>query len=256
VREPGHAAAEALVGLPDLVPLVIVRGSGATTRRLTALGAAAGVRVLAHADGGGVLYADASADAGVLRGLVTAGIDRLGVCNRLNLLLVHSARWEELSSLAAEALAAAGVRAVLPPHELPLGHEWALDGGNEATVTVAPVDGPAQAAALASRETSGIAATVCAQDEDAAVAFLSAWDGTGGFWNTTTRLLDGYRLLGVPETGISVDRVPGPRGPVTFPDLALRQFVVLPPGTSTPGGAAGDAPATGGSAAVAAALGG
>ena len=62
VPTPGHAGADALVGLPDLVPLVVVRGSGEVTRRLAALGAAAGTRVLAHADGGGVLYLDASAD--------------------------------------------------------------------------------------------------------------------------------------------------------------------------------------------------
>ena len=62
VPTPGHAGADALVGLPDLVPLVVARGSGEVTRRLSALGAAAGTRVLAHADGGGVLYLDASAD--------------------------------------------------------------------------------------------------------------------------------------------------------------------------------------------------
>ncbi|WP_130491563.1 aldehyde dehydrogenase family protein [Motilibacter rhizosphaerae] len=229
VREPGHAAAEALVTQPDLVPLVIVRGSGDTTRRLSALGASAGVRVLAHADGGGVLYADASADPEQFRALLASGVDRLGVCNRLNLLLVHRDRFDELSGVASEVLGGLGVQALLPPHEQRLGHEWALDSGREASVTVAPVDGPVEAAALASRETSGIAATVCATDEAAALAFLGAWDGTGAFWGTTTRLLDGYKLLGVPETGISVDRFPGPRGPVTFPDLALRQFVVLPP---------------------------
>lgn len=232
VREPGHDAAEALVSQPDLIPLVIVRGSGETTRRLSALGAAAGVRVLAHADGGGVMYVDASADPQLLHGLIRAGLDRLGVCNRLNLMLVHRKAWDGLLPEITQTLTAAGVRAAVPPHELPLGHEWALDDGNEATVTLVPVDGPVQAAALAGQETSGIAATVVAQDERAAAAFLGAWDGTGGFWNTTTRLLDGYKLLGVPETGISVDRVPGPRGPVTFPDLALRQFVVLPAGGS------------------------
>ena len=47
----------------------------------------------------------------------------------------------------------------------------------------------------------------------------------------STRLLDGFKLPGVPETGINVERVPGPRGPVTFPDLHLRQFVVTPRGT-------------------------
>lgn len=228
VRQPGHDAAEALVAQPDLVPLVIVRGSGETTRHLSRLGAAAGTRVLAHADGGGVLYADLAADLDRFRDLLRAGVDRLGVCNRLNLLLVHAARWEELSQVAVEVLSEAGVQAQLPPHAQRLGHEWALDSGNEARVTVAPVAGAVEAAALAGAQTSGIAATVVTEDAGTAAAFLGSWGGTGGFWNTTTRLLDGYKLLGVPETGISVDSVPGPRGPVTGADLVLRQFVVLP----------------------------
>ena len=49
----------------------------------------------------------------------------------------------------------ADIHASLPPHAHPLGHEWALDDGHEATVTIAPADGPADAAAIANRETSG-----------------------------------------------------------------------------------------------------
>ena len=52
--------------------------------------------------------------------------------------------------------------------------------------------------------------------------------GTGAFWNASTRLLDGFKLFSVPETGINIDAVPGPRGPVTFRDLYLRQLVVTP----------------------------
>ena len=229
VPTPGHAGADALVGLPDLVPLVVVRGSGEVTRRLAALGAAAGTRVLAHADGGGVLYLDSSADVDAVRRLVTEGVDRLGVCNRLNLLLIDAPAYERLWPVAAEALAAADITPSLPPHDHRLGHEWALDSGAEAHVTVATVSGPVDAAQTATRETSGLAATVCAADEAAATAFIDAYTGTGVFWNSTTRLLDGYKLLGLPETGINVDRTPGPRGPVTYLDLTLRQFVVLPP---------------------------
>ena len=65
-------------------------------------------------------------------------------------------------------------------------------------------------------------------DAAAAEGFLAAYTGTGAFWNATTRLLDGFKLLEVPETGINLDAVPGPRGPVTFRDLSLRQFVVTP----------------------------
>ncbi len=229
VPTPGHAGAEALVGLPDLVPLVVVRGSGEVTRKLSALGAAAGTRVLAHADGGGVLYLDSSADETTAAQLIHDSTDRLGVCNRLNLLLIDHPAFERLWPVAQRALDERGIEPSLPPHDHRLGHEWALDSGAEAHVTVATVDGPLDAAATAGRETSGLAATVCAADEAVATAFIDAYTGTGVFWNATTRLLDGYKLLGLPETGINVDHTPGPRGPVTYMDLALRQFVVLPP---------------------------
>ena len=229
VPTPGHAGADALVGLPDLVPLVVVRGSGEVTRRLSALGAAAGTRVLAHADGGGVLYLDASASDPAVAQMIHDSTDRLGVCNRLNLLLIDRPAYDRLWPAAERALIERGLTPSLPPHSHPLGHEWALDAGNEAHVTVAQVDGPVDAALTAARETSGLAAAVCAQDEKAATAFIDAYTGTGVFWNAPTRLLDGYKLLGLPETGINVDHTPGPRGPVTYPDLSLRQFVVLPP---------------------------
>ncbi|WP_460807795.1 hypothetical protein [Micromonospora zhanjiangensis] len=95
-------------------------------------------------------------------------------------------------------------------------------------MTVAPATGPADAARIANQETSGLAAAIVAEDPAAAAEFLTGYAGTGGFWNATTRLLDGFKLLSVPETGINIDRVPGPRGPVTFRDLSLRQYVVVP----------------------------
>ena len=231
VRMPGQAAAYALVSEPALIPLVILRGSGASTRALAFEGARHGVRTLAHADGGAVVYVDSSADAERALGLIEASLDRLGVCNRLNLLLVDAPLWDKLVPEVLALLERLGVAASLPPHEHPLGHEWALDTGHEATVTVARASGAAEAAAVANDETSGLAAAIVAEDRDAVAAFLDAYAGTGAFWNATPRLLDGFKLLAVPETGINIDKVPGPRGPVTFRDLYLRQFVVGPRGS-------------------------
>ena len=70
LRVPGRESAEALVGEPDRIPLVILRGSGESTRSLAARAALAGVRTLAHADGGGVLYLDASASEAEVRRIV------------------------------------------------------------------------------------------------------------------------------------------------------------------------------------------
>ncbi len=227
---PGQASARELVRYPDLIPLVILRGSGDSTRALAAEAAQHGVRTMAHADGGAVLYVDAAADPELAERLIEASLDRLGVCNRLNLLLVHAGRWDELVPRLVARLDRLGLAASLPPHPHRLGHEWALDAGREATVTLAPASGPRAAAVLANDETSGLAAAIVTQDEAAAAEFLGAYAGTGAFWNCTTRLLDGFKLLSVPETGINIDAVPGPRGPVTFRDLYLRQFVVTPAG--------------------------
>ncbi len=231
---PDRDAARALVAQPGLIPLVILRGSGETTAALAREAAAHGVRTLAHAEGGGVLFAHRDADPAMVRDLVAGSLDRLGVCNRLNLLLVDAARWDEWSGDLVAQLEGLGIRPSLPPHDHPLGHEWALDDGSEATVTVAPAASPADAAEIANAETSGLAAGIVTADRAAAAEFLGAYRGTGAFWNATTRLLDGFKLLGAPETGINVDHVPGPRGPVTFRDLHLRQYVVVPAGTGAP----------------------
>jgi glutamate-5-semialdehyde dehydrogenase len=152
----------------------------------------------------------------------------LGVCNRVNLLLIAEGTPQELHDALLKAARQHGIGLSLPPHGHPLGHEWALDTGREATLTVSRVTGPGHAAQVANQETSGLAATIVTSDEAAAQEFLDGYTGTGAFWNASTRLLDGFKLRRVPETGISVDRVPGPRGPVTFADLYLRQFVVIP----------------------------
>src|SRR4051812_870109 len=234
VRVPDREAAHALVSLPKLIPLVILRGSGPTTADLAATASQHGVRTLAHAEGGGVLYVDPSADEALALDLVERSLDRLGVCNRLNLLLVHTALWDSFVPRATEVFERLSIAPSLPPHDPPIGYEWANDEDRAATVTVAPIEGPRHAAELANDETSGLAAAIVARDEAAAAEFLGAYRGTGGFWNATTRLLDGFKLLSAPETGINIDAVPGPRGPVTYMDLHLRQFVIAPSNGATP----------------------
>jgi glutamate-5-semialdehyde dehydrogenase len=238
LRTPDRAAAEALVSVPDLIRLVILRGSGPTTAHLADIGARHGTRILAHAEGGGVLYLDRSCDEARAAALVRESLDRLGVCNRLNLLLVHRGAYDSLLGAVRPVLDELGVAPSLPPHEHPLGKEWATDEGNEANVTIAPVDGPEAAADVANEATSGLAAAVAGDDPEAAEAFLRRYRGTGAFWNASTRWLDGFKLLQAPETGINVDRVPGPRGPVTYRDLYLRQWRVVPVGSAGGGGGA------------------
>ncbi len=235
VRSADREGARILVSLPKQIPLVILRGSGETTAALARLAAENGVRTLAHAEGGGVLYVHGDAPAERALALAEASLDRLGVCNRLNLALVDreaSALVPRLVELFTEkGLEVRGDVDGALPLDKPLGHEWASDPERVATVTIALVDGLEDAVEIANRETSGLAAGIVTEDAGAAVRFLDGYRGTAAFWNATTRFTDGFELTGSPETGINVDWTPGPRGPVTYRDLWLRQYRVVGDGT-------------------------
>jgi glutamate-5-semialdehyde dehydrogenase len=236
VRSPDREGARILVALPRLVPLVILRGSGETTASLAREAAQNGVRTLAHAEGGGVLYIHPAAVPERAERLVETSLDRLGVCNRLNLLLLDRGATNLLGGLLgvldrlgieARGTERARRHAELVPHEGRLGHEWANDAEHVATVTIDVVDDLTEAVALANGETSALAAAIATEDEAAADRFLAGYRGTTAFWNAPTRFTDGFALTGSPETGINVDWAPGPRGPVTYRDLWLRQYRVV-----------------------------
>jgi glutamate-5-semialdehyde dehydrogenase len=245
VRSDDREGARVLVTMPERIPLVILRGSGPTTAALAKLAAEHGVRTLAHAEGGGVLYVHPAADRERALGIAEATLDRLGVCNRLNLALVDRAAADLLPGLlelfarkgvevrgTGRAVAVAG-DGVLPFDRDRLGYEWANDPERVATVTVDLVDDLEEALRIANEETSGLAAGIVTEDAAAAERFLDGYRGTAAFWHATTRFTDGFELTGAPETGINVDHVPGPRGPVTYRDLWLRQYRVVGDGTQT-----------------------
>src|SRR4029453_1302692 len=197
--------ARVLVSMPGLVPLVILRGSGPSTAELVRLAAQNDVRTLAHAGGGGVLYVHAAADCGKALALAEASLDRLGVCNPLNLALGD--RGAEplprplLALLAAKSLEGRGDGPGAEPLDRPIGYEWAGDPERVATVTVALVDGLEDALRIANAETSGLAAGIVTEDADAADRFLEGYRGTAAFWHAPTRFTDGFELTGSPETG-------------------------------------------------------
>ena len=219
---------------------MILRGSGPTTAELARLAAENGVRTLAHAEGGGVLYVHAAATRSKALALAR-GEPR--PARRLQPAQPRARRPRGAAALArCSTLRRAGREVAGPrgarstarrPLDEPIGHEWASDPERVATVTLDLVDGLDEALRIANDETSGLAAGIVTEDEAAAERFLDGYRGTAAFWHATTRFTDGFELTGTPETGINVDRVPGPRGPVTYRDLWLRQYRVVGDGTQT-----------------------
>ena len=183
VRSPDREGARVLVSLPRLIPLVILRGSGETTAALARLAAENGVRTLAHAEGGGVLYVHGSATARALagaRGREPRPARRVQPAQPRCSSTARQSRSSSTSSIASERLGvdargtarARELAADLAPYDGPVGHEWANDAERVATVTVDVVDGLEDAVRIANEETSGLAAGIVAEDEAAAARFL------------------------------------------------------------------------------------
>jgi glutamate-5-semialdehyde dehydrogenase len=226
VRVPGQDSARALVSQPGLIPLVILRGSGDSTRSL----AAEAARRAHHGPRRRRRRPVPGRGRRRLDGLL-ADRGQPGPARRVQ--PPQPAPRPPLplglaGTPGRRGAGPAGHRRVAAAARPPAGPRVGPDAGHEATVTIAAADGPRAAAVLANTETSGLAAAIVTTDTKAAAEFLGAYAGTGAFWNATTRLLDGFKLFSVPETGINIDAVPGPRGPVTFRDLYLRQLVVTP----------------------------
>ena len=173
--------------------------------------------------------------------IVDASLDRLGVCNRLNLALVD----REAAGLAAGSsrrARGAASRWAGRPGQPPscrsrswtsrLGHEWASDAERVSTVTLDIVDDLDEAVRIANTETSALAAGIVAEDAEAAERFFSLYRGTAAFWHATHAVHG--RLRADRHAGDRDQRRLGARaraGPSRYRDLWLRQYRVVGDGT-------------------------
>lgn len=167
---------------------MILRRSGATTAALTQVAATNGVRTVNRAQGGGVLYLDEAANLDRVRDLLLANLDRLlGVCNRLNLLLVHRAiatcecpRGRSRGTIGVDPRACSKTESpcarafssfTTPPS--------ATRSGSLAhsTATIDTVTSLLEVVVIANDETSGLAAEIVTESPDAAAPFCGTYRG-------------------------------------------------------------------------------
>ena len=94
-------------------------------------------------------------------------------------------------------------------------------------MTVALVEGVDEAVRIGNMETSGLAAGIVADDAGGGRGNRRGLSRHGCVRHAPTRFADGFELTGAPETGINVDWAPGPREPVTYRDLWIRQYRVV-----------------------------
>jgi glutamate-5-semialdehyde dehydrogenase len=177
------------------------------------------IPVLAAAGGNCHVYVDASADeARAIAIAVNAKVQRPGVCNAAETLLVHRDRADLVPALV-EALEAEGVE-VLEDEQA-----WATEF-LDLKMALRVVDDLDQALDHIARYGTGHSEAIVTEDELAAERFTREVDAAAVYVNASTRFTDGAVYGMGAEIGISTNRLHA-RGPLGLEELTTTKYVVI-----------------------------
>ncbi len=225
-----RAAVDALITLDRLVDLVVPRGGEAFVRMVVAR---ATVPVLKHDKGLCHVYVDAGADLHAATEIaVNAKVQRPGVCNAMETLLVHAEVAPAFLPLVAARLREAGVELrgdprtrELCPEAVPAGEgDWDAEY-LDLILAVRVVESFEDAVAHIRAHGSGLAEAIVTRDYARARRFVAEVDAAAVLVNASTRLVDGREFGMGAELGISTSKLHA-RGPVGVEELTTTKFVV------------------------------
>ncbi|MHB1537731.1 MAG: glutamate-5-semialdehyde dehydrogenase [Solirubrobacteraceae bacterium] len=238
----GRAELAELATQTDSVDLIVPRGGEGLKRALSEV---ATVPVIYAASGNCHVYVDAAADAEMARRIVlNAKVQRPGVCNAAETLLVHEAIAQRALPQLARELVDAGVQlrvderaaAILDPVELPGAADGqpAVAAASEVdweteylalTLAVRVVDSLEQAVEHIARHGSGHSEAIVTGDLAAARAFQLHVDAACVYVNASTRFTDGGELGMGAEIGNSTQKLHA-RGPIGLRELCAEKYLI------------------------------
>lgn len=228
-----RAAVQALLKLEEYIDVIIPRGGETLIRAVTA---EAAMPVLKHYKGVCHLYIDTHADlAESLEIAFNGKVQRPGVCNALECLLVHKDVAQEFLPMVADKLGKAGVEFRACAVSLPLLGSTAKpvneaeDYGcefHDLIMAVRVVDGMDQALEHIQAYGSNHTEVVCTRDHNRAMRFLREADASMCAVNTSSRFNDGGQLGLGAEIGISTSKLHS-YGPMGVMELTTTKFVVF-----------------------------
>ncbi|WLT30540.1 glutamate-5-semialdehyde dehydrogenase [Geothrix sp. PMB-07] len=227
---PDREAIHALLQRPDLVDLVIPRGSKALVQ---AIQSATRIPVLGHADGVCHMVLDEAADTAMALALVRdAKLQYPAACNAVETVLIHQGAAvrllpplvANLRQHGAELRGCASCRTLVPDLLPATEADWDAEYGAPilALKIVADLD---EALAHIRAHGSGHTEAIVTEDASAATRFLADVDAAGVFHNASTRFADGYRYGFGAEVGISTGRIHA-RGPVGLEGLLSHRYLL------------------------------
>lgn len=231
ITRSDHAAVSELLVLDQHIDLVIPRGG---ERLIRAVVEQSRIPVLKHFRGNCHVYVDEAADLDMAAAIAfNAKVQRPGVCNAMEHLLVHSAVAERLLPALGAQLHEAGVELRADERagaHLPSAIPATVDDWGEEyldlVLGVKVVDSADEAIAHINAHGSRHSDAIVTSNESTARQFLAEVDSASVLWNASTRFADGSEYGLGAEIGISTDKLHA-RGPMGAEELTCAKWVVV-----------------------------
>ena len=226
-----RAAVEAMLHADEYIDLIIPRGGESLIRHVAKNST---VPVVKHYKGVCHLYVDRSADLKKAKEIVlNAKVQRPGVCNAIENLLVHKDVARKFLPEAARALEKADVelrgcektRKILGGIRAATDKDW-YEEYLDLTLAIKIVNNVEEAIAFINKYGSSHSDAIVTKNKKAADKFLNNVDSACVYLNASTRFTDGHQFGMGAEIGISTDKIHA-RGPMALEELCTYKYIIL-----------------------------
>jgi len=226
-----RAAVEAMLHADEYIDLIIPRGGESLIKHVAKNST---VPVVKHYKGVCHLYVDRSADLKKAKEIVlNAKVQRPGVCNAIENLLVHKDVARKFLPEAARALEEADVelrgcektRKILGGIRAATDKDW-YEEYLDLTLAIKIVNNVEEAIAFINKYGSRHSDAIVTKNKKAVDKFLNNVDSACVYLNASTRFTDGHQFGMGAEIGISTDKIHA-RGPMALEELCTYKYIIL-----------------------------
>jgi glutamate-5-semialdehyde dehydrogenase len=231
IRRTDRATTTELLTQEEFVDVIIPRGGPGLVR---AIAEHSSIPVIKHYEGVCNTFVDASADlSSAVDIAINAKVQRPGVCNAMENLVVHRDVAESFLRAVEPELREAGVElraderaaAILAQSTPATDADWSTEY-LDLTLAVKIVDSVGEAIDFINENGTGHSDAIITADEANAERFLREVDSAVVYQNASTRFTDGFAFGFGAEVGISTNRIHA-RGPMGLRELTTYKYVVL-----------------------------
>ena len=226
-----RAAVKAMLHADEYIDLIIPRGGESLIKHVAKNST---VPVVKHYKGVCHLYVDRSADLKKAKEIVlNAKVQRPGVCNAIENLLVHKDVARKFLPEAARALEEADVelrgcektRKILGGIRAATDKDW-YEEYLDLTLAIKIVNNVEEAIVFINKYGSSHSDAIVTRNKKAVDKFLNNVDSACVYLNASTRFTDGHQFGMGAEIGISTDKIHA-RGPMALEELCTYKYFIL-----------------------------